>query len=143
MGQERGRYLADGLKQGDAVLVIATPEHKKAIVKAAQCVECWDRASAEYIGRLAFLDAAATLAEFMVAGEPDWQGFQRLVGGEIRRLRSSSLNGGFRAYGEMVGVLWSAKEFSAAIRLEEFWNRLLKGACFKLFCGYPINILHR
>ncbi len=28
-----GRYLADGLKLGEAVLVIATPEHTTAIVR--------------------------------------------------------------------------------------------------------------
>jgi PAS domain S-box-containing protein len=37
-------------------------------------------------------------------------------------------------------VLWSARKFSAAIRLEEYWNRLLRSSRFKLFCGYPINI---
>jgi PAS domain S-box-containing protein len=76
----------------------------------------------------------------MVAGQPDWEQFQATVGGEMQRLLSSSLSGGFHAYGEMVGLLWSAQEFEAAIRLEEYWNRLLESSRFKLFCGYPINI---
>jgi PAS domain S-box-containing protein len=126
-----GAYVSEGLKQGEAVLIIATPEHRRTISRQLK---------GDYTGRLAFRDAAQTLAKFMVAGLPDWERFYQTVGGEIDRLLARSLNGGFRAYGEMVGVLWSAGEFSAAIQLEEFWNRLLRSGGFKLFCGYPINI---
>ena len=134
-----GRYLAQGLQRGEAVLVIATPEHSKVITRQLQA-SGWDPASPQYQARVTFLDAASTLACFMAAGEPDWDRFHQTVGGEIPRLLSSSLNGAFRAYGEMVGVLWSAQEFAAAIQLEEYWNRLLGATNFKLFCGYPINI---
>jgi PAS domain S-box-containing protein len=135
-----GRYLSLGLQQGDAVLVIATPQHQTAITRQLNLLGC-NPESAVYRGQIAFLEAGATLARFMLAGEPDWDRFQNVVGSEMHRLRAScSLSGAFRAYGEMVGVLWSAKEFSAAIRLEEYWNRLLQANPFKLFCGYPINI---
>jgi PAS domain S-box-containing protein len=136
-----GRYLAEGLKQGESVLVIATPEHKKAIARQLNALGC-DPDSSAYRGRLVFYDAAQTLAKFMVAGEPNWDRFQDAVGNEIQRLLSTSLNGAFRAYGEMVGVLWSAQEYAAAIRLEEYWNRLLQATRFRLFCGYPINIFN-
>src|ERR1700733_2380557 len=134
-----GRYLAEGLKRGEAALIIATPEHRKAIARQLNVLGC-DPESGDYCERFAFRDAQGTLAKFMVAGEPDWVQFQHTVGGEMQRLVPASLNGGFRAYGGMVGVLWSAGEFSAAIRLEEYWNRLLQAHKFKLFCGYPINI---
>jgi len=42
--------------------------------------------------------------------------------------------------GEMVGVLWSGGQYSAAILLEEYWNRFMRSHEFKLFCGYPIDI---
>jgi PAS domain S-box-containing protein len=128
-----GAYVREGLKQGEAVLIIATPEHKRTISRQLK---------GDYNGRLAFRDAGQTLAKFMVAGLPDWERFYQTVGGEIEQLLARSLNRGFRAYGEMVGVLWSAGEFSAAIQLEEFWNRLLRSGGFKLFCGYPINIFN-
>jgi hypothetical protein len=134
-----GRYLAEGLKRGEAVLVIATPQHRKALARQLNILGC-DLDSEQYADRLAFCDAAETLAKFIEAGQPEWDRFQLTVGGEMQRLIARSLNGGFRAYGEMVGVLWSAGEFSAAIRLEECWNRLLQSTRFKLFCGYPINI---
>jgi hypothetical protein len=47
---------------------------------------------------------------------------------------------GLRAYGEMVGILWQAGRFSAAILLEQFWNDLLRRSCFNLFCAYPIDV---
>jgi len=134
-----GRYLAEGLQRGEAVLVIATPQHSKVITRHLQASGC-NPDSPKYQDRVTFLDAASTLACFMVAGKPDWDRFQQTVGGQMPRLLSSSLNGAFRAYGEMVGVLWSAQEFAAAIQLEEYWNRLLGATNFKLFCGYPINI---
>ena len=40
----------------------------------------------------------------------------------------------------MVGVLWEAGRFAAAIRLEEFWNALLRDGGFRLFCAYPIDV---
>jgi hypothetical protein len=40
----------------------------------------------------------------------------------------------------MVGLLWKAGKYSAAIRLEKFWNRLLQANSFSLFCAYPIDV---
>jgi hypothetical protein len=40
----------------------------------------------------------------------------------------------------MVGVLWTKGQFSAAVRLEQFWNKLLTRSAASLFCGYPIDI---
>lgn len=131
------RYLAEGLRAGESVLVVATPEHRKAILRRLASLG-FD--ASEFSCRLVFLDASQTLARFMRNGDPDWARFQHAIGSELERLRASSLHGGLRAYGEMVGVLWSAGAFTSSIRLEEYWNRLLQATSFKLFCGYPINI---
>ena len=40
----------------------------------------------------------------------------------------------------MVGILWTSGQYSAAINLEEHWNRFLKGLDASLFCAYPIDI---
>jgi hypothetical protein len=50
---------------------------------------------------------------------------------------------GLRAYGEMVGVLWKARQFAAAIRLEQLWNRLLEQSSFSLYCAYAIDVFGR
>jgi hypothetical protein len=40
----------------------------------------------------------------------------------------------------MVGVLWKARQFDAAIRLEQLWNRLLEQSSFSLYCAYAIDV---
>jgi hypothetical protein len=50
---------------------------------------------------------------------------------------------GLRVYGEMVGLLWQAGEYPAAIRLEQLWHRLMKAVDFSLYCAYPIDIFGR
>ena len=40
----------------------------------------------------------------------------------------------------MVGILWKARQFAAAIRLEQFWNRLLEQSSFSLYCAYAIDV---
>lgn len=123
-----GPYFAEGLKQGDALLVIATPAHRAAI--AGQLGR--DPELAESSGRLVFRDARGTLDRFMVNGEPDWEEFRRAVEGEMERLLPIGL---VRAYDDMVGILWSARQFCAATRLEEYWNRLLQSNPAALLLG--------
>jgi hypothetical protein len=36
--------------------------------------------------------------------------------------------------------LWKAGKYSAAIRMEKFWDRLLRANSFSLFCAYPIDV---
>jgi hypothetical protein len=40
----------------------------------------------------------------------------------------------------MVGLLWNAAEYAAAVHLEELWNNLLKKSDVCLFCAYPIDV---
>src|SRR5579872_7415800 len=66
-----GRYVSEGLLQGDGVLVIATREHRDLISREASDS---DARLSEALNnhQLVFLDAQQTLAEFMIAGHPDW-----------------------------------------------------------------------
>jgi hypothetical protein len=74
---------------------------------------------------------------------PDWNRFQKAILSAMQRVGADNKQRGLRAYGEMVGVLWTAGRFSAAIQLEQFWNKLLAAKGFNLFCGYPIDIFGR
>ena len=40
----------------------------------------------------------------------------------------------------MVGILWKARQFAAAVRLEQFWNRILEQSSFSLYCAYAIDV---
>jgi len=121
-------YLREGLRLGEAGLVIARPENRRlfaAGLRGANAVH--------------MLDADQTLAAFMVDGMPEWKAFQRVCGGAIRELRLQYP--GVRAYGEMVDILWQRGERTAALRLEDFWNDLRREQPFSLLCAYAMDPL--
>jgi hypothetical protein len=125
------KYLTEGLKNGEGALVIAVPAHLESFQAALD---------ADLRKRVAWLDAQPTLDQFLRNGMPDWDLFEATIPPAMQRVRANSE--GVRAYGEMVGILWSNGRHAAAIRLEQFWNRLLSRASFQLFCGYPIDVLN-
>jgi hypothetical protein len=134
-----GRYLEEGLKRGDGLLVIATPEHRSSLARCLSNQTSYSSAVLE--GRLVFLDAAATVNRFLIHGVPDPERFGTVVGEAVRAVRSNAGHTGVRAYGEMVGLLWKSGNADAATRLEELWNGLLKASDVSLFCAYPIDVL--
>jgi hypothetical protein len=133
------RYLAEGLKRGDGLVLIATRAHADLILRQL-CDATTEASGAMRQGRLVSLDAAATLARFMCDGQPDRAMFETVIGGVLQEVRARASSGKVRAFGEMVGLLWADGNRSAAIRLEEYWNELMEGNGFSLFCGYPIDL---
>ena len=134
-----GRYLAEGLRRGDALVVIATGEHADAITREL-ALHAPDAVAASRDGRLVVLDAQETLDRFLVDGQPNEQLFRDVVGGVLAEAHQRSSTGHVRAFGEMVGLLWVAGDRAAATRLEHYWNDLLCGTACSLFCAYPIDI---
>jgi hypothetical protein len=135
-------YVVEGLKLGGGAVVIATPAHKSAFLQEIARAGI-DTDSAAKCGRLEFLDAKTTLARIIVGGHPDGERFERVVGTPLREAKTISGEKGLRAYGEMVGLLWKAKQFPAAIRLEQLWNKLRVTVAFDLFCAYPIDVFDK
>jgi hypothetical protein len=133
-----GRYLAEALNGSEGAVVIATAAHRDAFLAELETLG-QDSGPALADGRLVVLDAHETLARFMVDGQPDAVLFEATIGPVLSALHDR-FPAGVRAYGEMVGVLWEAGRFTAAIRLEEFWNALLRHGGFRLFCAYPIDV---
>jgi hypothetical protein len=134
-----GLYLWEGLRRGDGVLIVVTPEHQDLFSRQL------DRLGADlprllYSQQLIFLDAQQTMSEFMVEGQPDWPRFEKTIRAAMRLVRPGEKAEGLRAYGEMVGILWKARQFAAAIRLEQLWNKLLEQSAFSLYCAYAIDV---
>jgi hypothetical protein len=127
------------LKRGDGVLLIAAAENRDAFLGELGRLGV-DTPSAIHSKRLVCVDAQETLAQFMRAGQPDWDRFETVVRQAMRNVRPARDHGGLRAYGEMVGLLWSARQFSAAMRLEQFWNKLLARSSFNLYCAYSMDV---
>jgi PAS domain S-box-containing protein len=132
-------YLWEGLKRQEGLLIVATPKHRDAFARRLRMFGA-DLDSAVHKGQLIFLDADQTLAKFMVDGTPDWSRFRNVIGAVTREIQEWTGRGEIRAYGEMVGLLWQAGQFTAALQLEELWHRLLDAGDLRLFCAYPIDV---
>ncbi len=136
-----GRFMADGLRRGDPGLIIATAPHRAAMIERirANGVDV-DAAIAE--GRFVVLDAAETLATFMVDGRPDWDRLRSSVHSVIERIVAAAGSTHVRAYGEMVDLLWRDGQQGAALRLEQFWNGLRGQHELTLLCSYLMDSFH-
>lgn len=131
-------HIQDGLDRGERVVVIVSSNHASGVERCAlERGLRLDRARAE--GRLVVLDAAKTLASFMVGGAPDPQLFMWSVGGVIMDAGADGTP--VRAFGEMVALLWEQGNVAAALRLEELWNELAVTQTFSLLCAYPRSAL--
>jgi hypothetical protein len=112
------------------VLIIATAEHRDIFSKHVESL------GADPLGLIArqqllLLDAQETLLQFMVDGQPDWQRFEKVIRSAMRNVRPAEGTDGLRAYGEMVGLLWKVRQYAAAVRLEQLWNKLLEQSSFR------------
>lgn len=132
-----GKYLHEGLVCGEAGIAIASPEHCTAF-RANLRSRGVDVDVLEQSRKLLFLDAAQTLSRFLVAGRPDFDRFESTICEAVGSLARGERQ--VRGYGEMVGLLWTSGEYSAAIRLEEYWNRILNSLGASLYCAYPIDV---
>ena len=133
-----GEFLAAGVAAGEAMVVIATPEHASMIEEKLRGRGV-DAPACRAAGRLQTIDAAGALEQFMVGEEPDWGRFLSEVGGAVARGIASSTTGRVRAYGEMVDLLWRRGHQPAALQLEEFWERLGAQYPFSLLCAYVMG----
>ncbi|HEX3426352.1 MAG TPA: MEDS domain-containing protein [Acidimicrobiales bacterium] len=131
-------YLLEGLEAGETAVVVATGAHRDAFEQAlTQAGVQVGQATAS--GRLVWLDAARALVQFTREGSVDGEGFDREIGGLVRRV--SAMGRPIRAYGEMVALLWADGSVPAAMALEELWNELRREVPFALFCAYPSGLV--
>jgi hypothetical protein len=133
-----GTYFWAGLRQGESVLAVTSPEQWNLFCRQL------DRLGADVPGalrnrQLVFCDNRETLARFMAGGQPDWHRFEQAIRGAMRTVRLATANKSLRVYGDMVGCLWKTRQFSAAIRLEQLWNKLQAQLPFSLYCGYGLD----
>lgn len=134
------RYLAEGMRRSDGLMVVATPGHTQAIARHLAEEGGSTILQAEREGRLVFLDARTTLDRLLVGGLPDKAVFDSVIGEALREVRARSGSGRVRAFGEMVSLLWSEGRYAEAGLLEDLWNRVLAGSACSLYCAYRIDL---
>ena len=128
------RYLSDGWRRGDRLLVVARAANWMLIAEELRSSGCPVEELVDG-GQLHALDAATTLASFTIDGEPDRDAFRRQIGDLVRQ-QCAETAAGVTAYGEMVDLLAGQGNIIAAERLESFWNDLSAECSFRLLCGY-------
>jgi PAS domain S-box-containing protein len=138
------QFLTPALLAGGSAIIIATEVHRQSVADrlASHGV---DLRQAIDEGRYLSIDAAQTLAQFMVNGQPEPARFAEVVGSLISRLASAARGRDRRvvAFEEMVALLWSQGKIEAAIQLEQLWNHLARTHAFQLHCAYPIHLFSR
>lgn len=147
MMEQVAHFLYASVRPGGAAIVIATPEHRRGILERL-AGNGPDAEKACSDGRVIALDAAEVLAKIMVDGLADWSKFEPLISAEIRRVQAACRLAGARddhwpppvaMFGEMVALLLAEGKLDAALRLEQFWNRLLEAGVGRLHCAYPVE----
>ncbi|WP_075794541.1 ATP-binding protein [Massilia putida] len=125
MLDEVASFLGQAVRSDGKGIVIATQDH----------VDVLRRRLGRAAVRVAWMDAEAVLAQFMVEGWPDPARFEAAVGTAV----AAACAGGatLHAFGEMVALLCARGCHDAALELEALWNGLAARYDFSLFCAYP------
>lgn len=132
-------FIRAGLQAGDAVIVIATKPHRDDLERRLRADVARAAIHREHY---VALDAADTLSQITVDGQPDEARFTELIWPIVKRATQHG-NGRVRVFGEMVGLLSANGEHEAAIRLEAFWNTLARIHPMSIFCAYPMHAFPR
>jgi len=141
---ELSRFIGAALVAGEAAVVIATKAHRDGLSQRLHS-RGLELAPAISQGRYIALDAAETLAMFMVDGSPDATLFTEIVGSILGPAAAAAggKNPHISAFGEMVALLWEEGNPEAAIRLEQLWYNVLRIYPISLLCAYPMSAFQR
>jgi len=129
-------FAGRGLGKGDAVIIVATPEHLAAIEGRLRR-DRFEVDDLQQWRQLTQIDAAAMLSRFMVDGLPDPVAFKRVVGDIVQAVKAAGGYRRVRFYGEMVNLFWN-DNLPAAVLLEQLWNELIDVQGITLFCAYGL-----
>jgi PAS domain S-box-containing protein len=136
-----GQYLADGVKAGQPLLVIATAEHRQSF--SAEMRRGGVEPDELVAGRdIVWLDARETLAKCSSGATVVEERFETVCGGALGELARNRPYVLVRAFGEMVDLLWKDGNVSAANAVERMWNTLAARHSFNLLCAYSVQNVH-
>jgi DNA-binding response OmpR family regulator len=137
------RFTANGLKAGNAAIVIATKAHRDSLVQRLRAEGVDTDRSLEQ-GTYISLDAADTLSTIMVNDLPDPVRFFRDIGGLIEAASKAAKSEQPQVvlFGEAVALLLVEGKTNAAIRFEQLGNDLAKKHKVDILCAYPMSSFH-
>lgn len=127
-------FIAEGLKRGEAAIIIATPAHVSDLQRRLAAHDV-DVSAAKFDDLLVVVDAETILGQFMLKQWPVEELFFELIGDLLRRAGAERRK--VRAFGEMVALLWERGDTAATVHLEYMWEDLRRRHPVTLFCAYP------
>ncbi len=131
-------YLLGAMTGNGVAIVLAAPGHRHAFRQRLANAGV-DIGRARVHGRYVELDAAETMARFMVNGWADPASFWRTI---TPLLKAAAPDGRpVRIFVEMVALLWHQGLVSAGVEVEALWNELGAQYPFALLCAYPEAVL--
>ena len=144
MVRSLAEFVRSALDAGSSTIIVATKSHRENLAKELEYFGV-DLIKASEQGRFVSLDAASTLAQFMVNDSPDEGLFREVIGTVISVAAAASSNDHEKVviFGEMVTLLWQGGDAPSAIRLEQLWNLISETHSFRLRCGYPLASFDR
>lgn len=130
------RYLMEGLRDNEAMIVIAKPSLRSTVLSQLAVLGL-DVQAIKNHGQIRFFDADFLISRFTIDGVLDEEFFQEYVGThlEILRLRFGKV----RIFGGMVALLWGQGKHSEAMQLEQYWCNLLQQHDAMLLCSYSLS----
>jgi len=129
-------FLEPAFSNEQAVIAIATRPHLAAIEQRFR-TSGHDVDGARRTGRYVALDAEKLLPKLMHNGLPSKRAFDSIVAGPVGALAAEY--GQVRAFGEVVNLLWREGKRTAALKLEDLWNELLRYQPLSVICGYRLR----
>ncbi len=131
-------FFAEPLKRGESVVIVAKPEHRRAVDAALRQAGV-DLAAEIRAGRYQSMDATETLASLLEDGQLSPDLFHRQARAIVVEARRRT--GAVHVYGELVSTLVARGDIVGALQLEELLAEFLREVPFPLVCGYPREAL--
>jgi DNA-binding NarL/FixJ family response regulator len=131
------RFIEAALKEGNAVIVVATDSHQASLLQRLTADGLNIPAKIEQ-GSYIPLNVTDTLPNFMVNDSPDPVLFRKLAGGLIREATKGAKGEHPRVAvcGEGVHTLLAAGNLQATIMLERMWGEIAQQYEVDVLCGY-------
>jgi hypothetical protein len=131
-------FFAEPLKRGESLIAVLRPHHRVAL-DAALLRAGVDLQAETKAGRYVVVDLDEALAEMVREHGLDLEYFRQ--GPRELVLEARRRTGSVHVYGEMIGELVSRGDLVTAMELEALWSEFMREHPFRLFCGYPRDVL--
>ena len=131
------RFIEAALKEGNAVIVVATDSHQASLLQRLTA-DGVDMPAEIEEGNYIPLEVTQTLSSFMVNNSPDPALFRKVAGDLITHAAkvAKGEHRGVAVCGEGVHALFAAGNLEATIKLERMWDQIAKHYEIDVLCGY-------